>query len=81
MRERRLSGSERGAVAIDDDDDDQGTAGEAGTANGVVGPFFESAASTRPLARRPLSRPSRHLRGEGNKLPVAPTVSQRLTLN
>ena len=36
MRERRLSGSERGAVAIDEDDDDLGIAGEAGRANGVV---------------------------------------------
>jgi hypothetical protein len=50
MRERRLFGSERGRVAIVDDDHDHGTAGDAGTANGVdvVG---KSALSTRPQPR------------------------------
>ena len=55
-----MSGSERGAASIDVDDDDPGTAGDAGTAAGIV-VDSESAASTRPELLGGCA-PKRHLR-------------------
>ena len=77
MRERRLSGSERGAVAIDEDDDDLGIAGEAGRANGVVACLRECCVySPAEVESRRCAATLDTPPGAGNKLPPPSGVAK-----